>query len=215
MPRFLWMKAASAAVSVCSPGFATERKAVTVSGSGISGRRLSFGSDFKSSVSFSRMRPGTSQSTCAGSMRLSRYSGRCKVTPSSGWPGSKRYLSLHATPSTSIVSGNSAWSAPSASPRMSSRSRNRILGFACSASARHFSNAAPLWRSAGMRASKMRKMRSSSSHTPDLRALCSISSISWISARLWANHGARVSYSPATSAPRMNSSRDSTGSIGP
>ena len=200
---------------MASPGFATERKAVTVSGSGISGRRRSLDRNFKSAVSFSRMRPGTSQSIRAASIRLSRYSGRRSVTPSSGWPGSKRYLSAHATPSTVIVSGNSAWSAPSPAPRISSRRRNRIFGSAASASARQVSNAAPLCRSAGMRASNTWKMRSSSSHTPDLRALCSRSSISLMSARLCVNHGARVSYSPATSAPRMNSSRDSAGSIGP
>ena len=60
------------------------------SGTGTQMRRICLGSALICSWIFSRIMPGTSHSRAAGLMRLSTVSGRVRVTPSSGWCGSKR-----------------------------------------------------------------------------------------------------------------------------
>jgi hypothetical protein len=55
--------------------------------------RTRFGSAFIVQATFSRIMPGTSQSMVPSSTWFSSASGTFAVTPSSAWPGSKRYAS--------------------------------------------------------------------------------------------------------------------------
>jgi hypothetical protein len=51
---------------------------------------MRLGKAFISHATLSRTMPGTSQSSAASSIWFKRASGTLMVTPSRGWPGSKR-----------------------------------------------------------------------------------------------------------------------------
>jgi hypothetical protein len=69
---------------------------------------MRLGNAFMSHATLSRIIPGTSQSIDASSTWLSCASATFIVTPSIGWPGSKRYASGKVAPSSSTCRGKSS-----------------------------------------------------------------------------------------------------------
>ena len=125
---------------------------MTTSGRGESRLRQAFGSAFKYQVAFSRIMPGTSHDSRAGSSWFKSASGTVSVSPSRGCPGAKRYLSGSFAPAMSMNSGNCSSVTAAAAWRIkASRVRNSRRGSATSTSRHQRSNAAVVQIASGIR----------------------------------------------------------------
>src|SRR5690625_2152047 len=127
----------SASVSATLSAFMAASALSTTSGTGTKWRRQDLGKPRIKLMHLSRNRPGTNQSKRRSGTRCNKLTGTRRLTPSSGWPGSKWYLSGKTIPCHSSSSGNCA-SVTSAAACCINRSRgtNKMRSSSRSASRR-------------------------------------------------------------------------------
>ena len=148
-------------------------------------------------------------------MRLSRYSGRISVTPSSAWPGLEAVFQRARDAVHASVSGNRCGLGAEAFAEdvfPLQEQDFRIAGFGFRTPLLERRAVVQLGRDA--RIERAEHALLVQPHAGLARLVFQVLDFLH-QARLCANHASRVSYSPLTRAPRMNSSRDSAGSMGP